>query len=127
MNSNSINVYFTELKNLNKNREILFKCIGEHPNTSVEQLMKVLNIKERNIVAPRVSDLLNLNLIFVSGSIRNKRNHKTNIFKIVNSFDFIKPKIDNNLRLILDKLSKLNQDDLRSLSHTVEGMIKYDV
>ena len=100
-----------------------FELIERELDVEGKELMKILDIKERNVVAPRVSDLLKLNLIFVSGSIKNKNNHTTNIFKIIKPDKFNKPKMNNELRNILVKLNKLSQDDLRTLLHSVEEFI----
>lgn len=125
MNTNSINVYFTELKNLNKNCIKVLRIVKDNPNFTSEQIMDEYPTQKTNKVNPRLSDLFNKGLVKTGNGI-NKAGHKVNTYQIVEVNEYVE-KIDNNLRLILDKLSKLNQDDLRSLSHTVEGMIKYDV
>lgn len=109
MNSNSIAVYFKEVKNLNKRCKEVLMLVKDNPGLNSEQLINLSISKNPNHTSPRLTDLYNNGLIKV-GVGTNNAGHKVNTFTVVQSNEF-KPKMNSDLRIILDKLGKLSHSE----------------
>ena len=126
MDENSINAYLTEITNLNKSRSKVLKAVKDFPYLNCEALMITMSETERNKVAPRLSDLLRLNLIKVMGNTKNSKGHTESTFKVVELIDYVIPK-KINMKTLLATVKKLSQDELRTLRIEVEGLINFEV
>tara|TARA_R110000782_G_scaffold211062_4_gene299029 strand:- start:83 stop:457 length:375 start_codon:yes stop_codon:yes gene_type:complete len=111
--SNSFLVYHHEIDTLNRNESLVYNIVKNHPNKTSEEIMEILGTNETNKVNPRLSDLLNKNLIKTGDGI-NKKCHKVYTYSITNSMEFKAPKKTDlmNLKKRVAKLSRLELNAL---------------
>jgi predicted metal-dependent hydrolase len=112
--SNSFTVYYHEIDTLNRNESLVYDTIKKTSSISTDDIMHILNISERNSVAPRVSDLLRKNLIKIVGNKINKLNHTVNMFSITTSGEFKAPK-KTDLKSLKKRVVKLSRNELNEL------------